>query len=164
MTTRDDTAEPNEDGGDFNDTESEVDIANINVNEGKNNLKLLNNAFVDSKADIQEPDELKSISAGVVKLRDWLNKLLRIEMTDGRSLVGIFLCTDRDANIILGSCSEYLPEDEEECDSDEHSEESRMLGLVMVPGKHIVSISIDKNKHLSDDHQMPLSENSDDVI
>jgi len=29
-------------------------------------------------------------------------------MTDGRVLIGVFLCTDRDGNVILGSCSEYL--------------------------------------------------------
>jgi hypothetical protein len=29
-------------------------------------------------------------------------------MTDGRVLVGVFLCTDRDGNVILGSCNEYL--------------------------------------------------------
>jgi len=42
------------------------------------------------------------------KLQQWLNKSLRIEMTDGRVLIGVFLCTDRDSNIILGSCSEFL--------------------------------------------------------
>lgn len=60
-------------------------------------------------------------------------------MTDKRVLVGMFLCTDRDANVILGSCSEYLPEDETT-----PNEEPRMLGLIMVPGKHIVSICIDQ--------------------
>merc|ERR1712071_165391 len=30
-------------------------------------------------------------------------------MTDGRTLIGQFLCTDRDCNIILGSCYEYAP-------------------------------------------------------
>lgn len=39
----------------------------------------------------------------------------RIEMTDGRVLIGVFLCTDRDANVILGNiishtimCSRYF--------------------------------------------------------
>ncbi|XP_012538760.1 N-alpha-acetyltransferase 38, NatC auxiliary subunit isoform X1 [Monomorium pharaonis] len=68
------------------------------------------------------------------KLRSWLNRHLRIEMTDGRVLRGAFLCTDRDANVILGSCTEYL--------SMEHTE-ARVLGLVMVPGRHIVSIHLD---------------------
>lgn len=79
---------------------------------------------------------------GAVKLRSWLNKPLRIKMSDGRVLIGIFLCTDRDANVILGSCSEYLPENEERIGK--ANEEPRMLGLVMVPGKHIVSVAVDK--------------------
>lgn len=33
---------------------------------------------------------------------------MKIEMTDGRILIGMFLCTDRDGNVILGSCSEFL--------------------------------------------------------
>lgn len=88
----------------------------------------------------------------------------RIEMTDGRVLIGVFLCTDRDANVILGNntmkwtylrhielrrpikklsgfilgaCSEYLKS------NDGETEEPRVLGLVMVPGRHIVSIKID---------------------
>lgn len=39
---------------------------------------------------------------GKSKLRKWLNMNFRIEMTDGRVLIGVFLCTDRDANVILG--------------------------------------------------------------
>lgn len=39
---------------------------------------------------------------GKAKLRKWLNMNFRIEMTDGRVLIGVFLCTDRDANVILG--------------------------------------------------------------
>ncbi|XP_018353733.1 PREDICTED: N-alpha-acetyltransferase 38-B, NatC auxiliary subunit isoform X2 [Trachymyrmex septentrionalis] len=73
-------------------------------------------------------------SSAKQKLRSWLNRHLRIEMTDGRVLRGAFLCTDRDANVILGSCTEYL--------STEHTE-ARVLGLVMVPGRHIVSIHLD---------------------
>ncbi|CAG9840019.1 unnamed protein product [Diabrotica balteata] len=79
---------------------------------------------------------------GVLLLRSWLNTSLTVEMTDGRILIGVFLCTDRDANIILGSCSEYLPF---ENNSKITNEEPRMLGLVMVPGKHIVSIILDPN-------------------
>ncbi|CAM1304464.1 Uncharacterised protein g3776 [Pycnogonum litorale] len=70
-------------------------------------------------------------------LRCWLNKNMKIRMTDGRTLVGIFLCTDKDKNVILGSCSEYLNA------NGETSEEPRVLGLAMVPGHHIVSIHID---------------------
>ncbi|KAJ8930335.1 hypothetical protein NQ314_016885 [Rhamnusium bicolor] len=97
-----------------------------------------------------EPEPLEKISKplnmspGAVKLRSWLNKSFRIEMTDGRVLIGIFLCTDRDANVILGSCSEYLPADSK---NKSVNEEPRMLGLVMIPGKHIVSVHIDVNEY-----------------
>ncbi|XP_022254236.1 N-alpha-acetyltransferase 38, NatC auxiliary subunit-like isoform X2 [Limulus polyphemus] len=70
------------------------------------------------------------------KLLSWLNKNMKIEMTDGRILVGIFLCTDRDRNVILGSCSEYLKSKDED---------PRVLGLAMVPGHHIISIHVDES-------------------
>lgn len=85
---------------------------------------------------------------GAIKLRTWLNKPLRIKMSDGRVLIGIFLCTDRDANVILGSCSEYLPEND--VTPGKTHEEPRMLGLVMVPGKHIVSVAVDKMEQQRD--------------
>ncbi|XP_068960187.1 N-alpha-acetyltransferase 38, NatC auxiliary subunit isoform X1 [Petaurus breviceps papuanus] len=42
------------------------------------------------------------------RLEGLLNKNMRIRMTDGRTLVGCFLCTDRDCNVILGSAQEFL--------------------------------------------------------
>lgn len=102
------------------------------------------------------------MSSGAVQLRSWLNKTFRVEMTDGRVLTGVFLCTDRDANIILGSCSEYLPIDEK---TTMLNEEPRMLGLVMIPGKHIVSIHIDINEYESG-MQVPLTKSLsvDDIL
>ena len=44
-------------------------------------------------------------------LRSFLNKNMKIKLTDGRVLIGIFLCTDKDANVILGTCDEYLNEE-----------------------------------------------------
>ena len=43
-----------------------------------------------------------------LKLESWLNQTMRIKMTDGRTLIGSFLCTDKDRNVILGSCEEYV--------------------------------------------------------
>lgn len=67
-------------------------------------------------------------------LRSWLNKNMVVHLSDGRYLNGIFLCTDQDANLILGSCAEYMSET---------GYEPRTLGLAMVPGKHIVSLHVD---------------------
>lgn len=73
-------------------------------------------------------------SPGRQKLRSWLNKTFRIKLSDGRILIGYFLCTDKDANIILGMSSEY------------RDDEERHLGLVIVPKKHIVTIEVDTSK------------------
>ena len=41
-------------------------------------------------------------------LRSLLNKRLRVAIKDGRVIEGSFLCTDRERNLVLGSCEEYL--------------------------------------------------------
>jgi N-alpha-acetyltransferase 38, NatC auxiliary subunit len=56
----------------------------------------------------------EEISPGRQKLKSWLNKTLRIKMTDGRVLIGEFNCTDRDANVILSMTSEYGADDQSE--------------------------------------------------
>lgn len=50
----------------------------------------------------------EEVEAAKQKLQGWINRHMKIEMTDGRVLIGMFLCTDRDGNVILGSCSEHL--------------------------------------------------------
>lgn len=52
--------------------------------------------------------ETSAYSLARCKLENLLNKSMRIRMTDGRTLVGLFLCTDRDCNVILGSAQEFL--------------------------------------------------------
>ena len=68
-------------------------------------------------------------------MKGWLNKNFRIEMIDGRILTGLFLCTDRDANIILGMCTEIRPQ---AADSEE-----RNLGLSIIPKKAIKKLEVD---------------------
>jgi len=112
-----------------------------------------------------------STTDGKQRLRRLLNRNMKITMTDGRTLIGMFLCTDRSCNVILGSCQEYLnyelveaqqkrqqqlqQKSESPLSSDGSSEDStstiesppieepRVLGLAMVPGHHIVSIHVD---------------------
>ena len=72
------------------------------------------------------------------QITDWLNKPMRVSIVDGRVLVGVLLCTDRDQNLILGNCNEYIGSPSEQ-------EEFRVLGLALIPGQHIQSISIDES-------------------
>ncbi|XP_055794643.1 N-alpha-acetyltransferase 38, NatC auxiliary subunit-like isoform X3 [Salvelinus fontinalis] len=90
---------------------------------------------------IEGQSELSSSSSRVrQKLESLLNKNMRIRMTDGRTLVGLFLCTDRDCNVILGSAQEFLKS------SDSFSQgEPRVLGLAMIPGHHVVSIEVESD-------------------
>lgn len=46
------------------------------------------------------------------RLRFFLGKVLRVVITDGRIIVGVFVCTDRDCNIILENSWEYTSERE----------------------------------------------------
>jgi len=100
----------------------------------RENISMVDITRESSKSDYEIP---KGKSQGRLKLESWLNACMKIEMTDGRTLIGQFLCTDRDCNIILGSCYEYAPHAENTVD------DPRVLGLAMVPGKHIISIAID---------------------
>ncbi|XP_052888690.1 N-alpha-acetyltransferase 38, NatC auxiliary subunit isoform X2 [Anopheles moucheti] len=97
----------------------------------------LNQAF--AQMDIQQKeswDSSSDIDEDYVKenkrqtLKSWLNRLFRIKMTDGRILSGYFVCTDADANVVLQATSEFT----------EIGGEERILGLVMIPGRYIVSI------------------------
>ena len=46
--------------------------------------------------------------SGRVFLESLLNKNVKIEITDGRTLIGQYLCTDKEKNIVLGSCQEFV--------------------------------------------------------
>ena len=46
----------------------------------------------------------KELTPGRRKLQSWLNRNFRVVMSDGRIIVGTFLCTDKDANVILAMC------------------------------------------------------------
>uniref|UniRef100_U5EPI2 Putative u1 snrnp component n=1 Tax=Corethrella appendiculata TaxID=1370023 RepID=U5EPI2_9DIPT len=92
---------------------------------------------IDPNTNVQQQTE---ISQNRKTLKKWLNNQFRIKMTDGRTLIGLFVCTDAAANIILGMTSEYT----------EGGGEERLLGLVMIPGRYIVSIEVDET-HIKDD-------------
>lgn len=71
-------------------------------------------------------------------LVSFLNKRLRIELSDGRVVCGVFICTDNECNVVLGSAVEYGPPDT----ADGSREQQRHLNTVMVPGAHIVDLAV----------------------
>ncbi|KAI9361431.1 hypothetical protein BD770DRAFT_383397 [Pilaira anomala] len=64
----------------------------------------------------------------IKKLESYLNFKSRVKITDGRTFIGTFVCIDKQKNIILAHTEEF------------RGAEKRMVGLVMIPGKHLVKI------------------------
>ena len=52
-----------------------------------------------------EMETVKAERTGITKLKSWLNKNMKVLMSDGRVLVGIFLCTDKYACVKRGIMS-----------------------------------------------------------
>ncbi|KAL7812912.1 hypothetical protein V8C44DRAFT_357689 [Trichoderma aethiopicum] len=86
-------------------------------------------------------------------LSSLLNQNLRVYTTDGRMFRGSFKCTDPDRNIVLANTHEYRQPSEEERsvaaanasgDSVTLDMTSRYLGLVVVPGHHIVRMEAEQ--------------------
>ncbi|QYS97128.1 Sm domain-containing protein [Trichoderma simmonsii] len=82
-----------------------------------------------------------------------LNQSLRVYTTDGRMFRGTFKCTDPDRNIVLGNTHEYRQPSEEERSAAAANASgsstildmtSRYLGLIVVPGHHIVKMEAEQ--------------------
>ncbi|CAG8755307.1 4474_t:CDS:2 [Acaulospora morrowiae] len=65
------------------------------------------------------------------QLRSYLNLKARITASDERLFFGTFMCIDKHKNIILAQTEEF------------RGVEKRFVGLVMIPGKHIVKAEIE---------------------
>ncbi|KAL5490990.1 hypothetical protein EMCRGX_G016201 [Ephydatia muelleri] len=84
---------------------------------------------------------------GKAVLEGYLNRRMRVVISDGRVIDGNFVCTDRDRNMVLGNCEEFFStSDVPELESSKEAKMTvaRTLGLAIIPGEHIVSISVAK--------------------
>lgn len=94
-------------------------------------------------------------------LSDLLGKTFRVTTSDTRMFLGQFKCTDADCNIVLAQTYEYrLPviskleirPREKHVVKELSDLTSRYLGLVVIPGQHILRIELEE--FIS---QLPLS-------
>ncbi|ETS81979.1 hypothetical protein PFICI_06981 [Pestalotiopsis fici W106-1] len=87
-------------------------------------------------------------------LQSLINKTLRVYTTDARLFVGTFKCTDPQSNLVLSLTHEYRQPSQQklleaaaaslESDTLRAEMTSRYLGLVVVPGEHIVKIEVEE--------------------
>lgn len=90
-----------------------------------------------------EPDNVK-------ELRSCLNFKARVHISDGRVFIGTFVCTDKQKNIILAHTEEFRGRRLSDIPTRRpysslsrlflFAGEQRLVGLVMIPGKHLVKI------------------------
>eukprot|EP01117_Protostelium_nocturnum_P006852 TRINITY_DN2455_c0_g1_i5.p1 TRINITY_DN2455_c0_g1~~TRINITY_DN2455_c0_g1_i5.p1 ORF type:complete len:126 (+),score=38.20 TRINITY_DN2455_c0_g1_i5:175-552(+) len=76
-------------------------------------------------------------SEKIDRLKSFLSKNIRITISDGRIFTGSFLCVDSHRNFVIGSAEET----QIRILSDETKKENkRTVGVVTIPGKHILKI------------------------
>jgi len=68
----------------------------------------------------------------------YVNWRMRIQISETRTLLGTFMAYDKHMNLVLGDCEEFRKiKSKKEGDKDE----KRMLGLVLLRGENVISLS-----------------------
>ncbi|KAL6067959.1 Small nuclear ribonucleoprotein-associated protein [Balamuthia mandrillaris] len=76
------------------------------------------------------------------KMLQYMNYRMRVTINDSRLLVGKFMAFDKHMNIVLGDCEEYRKITTKGKVKEER-EQKRTLGLVLIRGECVVSLSVE---------------------
>uniref|UniRef100_K3WY80 Sm domain-containing protein n=1 Tax=Globisporangium ultimum (strain ATCC 200006 / CBS 805.95 / DAOM BR144) TaxID=431595 RepID=K3WY80_GLOUD len=114
----------------------------------------------------QQQQNASAVGVATQKVMQVLGALARIQISDGRIIVGRLHCFDKHQNVILTDAREYAPisdakdkskgavrkqsedqapqneDDDAAFETHRRATTSRHLGMTLVPGKHIVYIKV----------------------
>lgn len=75
------------------------------------------------------------------KMLQYVNWRMKVQISETRTLLGTFMAYDKHMNLVLGDCEEYRRIRGKKAGEDR--EEKRMLGLVLLRGENVISLSAD---------------------
>jgi small nuclear ribonucleoprotein (snRNP)-like protein len=81
--------------------------------------------------------------ASVVKFMKLLGSKIRIQISDGRILIGNLYCIDYRKNVILIDTKEYRTRKNDP--EKKFKPIERYIGMALIPGKHLVSFQVPTN-------------------
>ena len=91
---------------------------------------------------VPEPDSVR-------EARAFIGATVRITISDGRRLTGRLECLDKELNMVLKQATESRPSDPDGDQALAASSE-RSVGLIMIPGAHVVKCEVDDTTRASE--------------